>query len=875
MFPANITRDEARSRSEQLAVESYTVTVDLSGRLPDGSPLAAPEATFCSTTLVRFSSTDCVVNANLIADAVLSASLDGKPLPDEAYDGEHLRLDLAAGDHALEVSSVMRYSRTGEGLHRFVDPVDDRVYLYTQFEVADARRVYCTFEQPDLKATFALTVVAPDGWTVLSNSPVVTPEPAGDGLATSRFAPTPPISTYITALCAGEFHTVTDTYNRDDGSSIELSIHCRASLAEYLDAERIVETTRRGFEVFEHHFGRAYPFGDYAQVFVPEFNAGAMENAGCVTYRDEYVFRSRQTAAAYEGRDNTILHEMAHMWFGDLVTMTWWDDLWLNESFAEWASHFAQEEIRASYGDRTDPWATFCNSRKTWAYRQDQLPSTHPIAADMVDLEAVELNFDGITYAKGASALRQLVAFVGRDDFLAGVRAYFAEHAFGNTQLTDLLRHLEEASGRDLSFFITQWLQAAGVNTIAADWALDGDVFSRFGIRQWASPQWPTLRRHRIAVGCYDLVDGALVRTDRYEFDIDGPYTEVPALAGRRRPDLLLLNDDDLSYTKIRLDPRSLATLVDHVHRLDDALARALCWGATWDLCRDGELSAADYVELVLRGVGVESDLTAVSFLLGQARAAIDYYAPRPDRHALADHYTVGVAKLLRDAEPGSDHQLALARALSTSINDEVGGDVLKAWLAGEEVPPGLAVDADLRWRLVSDLARAGQIGPAEIADELARDHTSTGAEKAAGARAALPGAETKADAWAAATQRDTPNETHYQVCAQFWQLDQDETLAPYADAYLDGVAAIAEQRDGWDTRSSTIRQHVLGLLFPRPLADQGFLDRLDAFLSDRPLPDSVRRVVLERRDDAARALRNQALGAAAVGGGPAGDQNG
>ena len=859
MFRANITRDEANTRSAQLRVDSYAVTVDLTGRRPDGTPLADPATTFTSTTTIRFSSIGCVANANLIADEVIAATLDGEGVPAEAFDGEHLTLGLSEGDHVLEVSAVMRYSRTGEGLHRFVDPTDDRTYLYSQFEVADARRMFATFEQPDLKATFQFTVLAPQEWSVLSNSPAVEPTALDDRFARWEFAPTARISTYITAVCAGEFHAVSDTYRRADGSEIPLSVHVRASLAEHLDADRIIETTRRGFDVFEHHFGRPYPFEDYAQVFVPEFNFGAMENAGCVTFRDEYIFRSRQTMAAYESRDNTILHEMAHMWFGDLVTMTWWDDLWLNESFAEWASHFAQEEIRAKYADRDDPWATFCNSRKTWAYRQDQLPSTHPIAADMVDLEAVELNFDGITYAKGASALRQLVAFVGKDDFLAGVRSYFEAHAWGNTQLDDLLQHLQVASGRDLSFFTTQWLQTAGVNTLAADWDADADeVFTRFGIRQWARTEWPTLRRHRVAIGFYNLVDGVLTRTERFEFDIDGEYTEVAEVVGRRRPDLLLLNDDDLTYAKIRLDPRSLDTLVGNVHVLDSELARALAWGATWDLTRDGEMTAADYVELVLRGVGVETDLTAVNALLLQARTAIDYYAPRADRRALADRFTAGLVRLLKAAEAGSDHQLSIVRALALSINDDAGAAVLRAWLDGEEVPEGLAVDADLRWRLLTELARVGGAGEAEIAAEAARDATATGAEKAAGARSASLDADAKAAAWAAATELDTPNETHFQVCAQFWQLDQDEVLAPYADRYLEVVDAIGSQQGRWETASTTIRQHVLGLLFPRPLADRAFIAKLDAFLAERDLPESVRRLVLERRDDALRALDNQ-----------------
>ncbi|MFV0453165.1 MAG: aminopeptidase N [Propioniciclava sp.] len=860
MFPANITRDEAVARSQQVTVTSYQVVIDLTGRHANGTPLADPETTFTSTTQIRFSSIDCVVNANLLAEELTSAVLDGETLAPDAFDGEHLTLDVSEGPHVLSVTAVMRYSRTGEGLHRFVDPADDQMYLYTQFEVADARRMYCTFEQPDLKARFTLSVVADPDWTVVSNSSAVIPAVRDDDYARWDFAPTEPISTYITALVAGPFVTVSDRFVREDGSTIPLSILTRASLAQHLDADRIFDTTRRGFAFFEHHFGRQYPFHDYAQVFVPEFNFGAMENAGCVTFRDEYIFRSRQTSGAYESRDNTILHEMAHMWFGDLVTMTWWDDLWLNESFAEWASHFAQAQIATDVGGRPNPWATFCNSRKTWAYRQDQLPSTHPIAADMVDLEAVELNFDGITYAKGASALRQLVAFVGREDFLAGVRSYFAEFAYGNSQLADLLRHLEAASGRDLGFFTTQWLLTAGVNTLTADFETDGEAFTRFGISQSAAPEWPTLRRHRIAVGCYNVVDGVLTRTDRVEFDIDGAMTEVPALVGRPRPDLLLVNDDDLTYAKIRLDPQSLDTLVGHIDALDSDLARALAWGATWDLTRDGEMDPADYVELVLRGVAVETDLTAVAAVLGQARTAIELYTPADRRADLADHWQVGVARLMQAAEPGSDHQLALVRALALAMNDTVGADLLQAWLAGEELPDGLVLDADLRWRLVAALARLGAIDDAAIAAEASADRTSSGAEQAAGARSARADAAAKADAWTTATAGKVPNETHAQIVRQFWQFGQNELLTPYAQRYLDVVAAIGEQRDGWGAASSTLRQAVLTWLFPLPIADRDFIGRLDAFLAAHAFPESVVRLVNERRDDAVRAIRNREI---------------
>ena len=846
MYPANITRDEADARSRLLSLSRYHATVDLTG-----SP-----STFPSTSTILFGSGAGTTFVDLIADSIVEATLDDEPLDTSSYNGERLGFELTEGDHVLAITAVCRYSNTGEGLHRFVDPVDARVYLYTQLEVADARRVYACFDQPDLKASFEFSVIAPAHWTVLSNSPEVQPIVAGE-LGRWVFAPTPPISTYITALIAGEYHTVRSSY-RGREAEIPFSLSCRASMAPHLDADRIFATTSRGFDVLEEHFGEPYPFTDYAQIFVPEFNAGAMENAGCVTIRDEYLYRSRVTAAAYESRDNTILHELAHMWFGDLVTMIWWDDLWLNESFAEWASHFAQDEIRKRYGG-DDPWATFCNQRKTWAYRQDQLPSTHPIAADMVDLEAVELNFDGITYAKGASALRQLVAFVGLEPFLAGVRTYFARHAWGNTRLTDLLRALEESSGRDLAFFTGQWLQTAGVNTLTCDYELDErGRFSRFTVVQHAPEQWPTLRRHRIGIGCYDPTDDGIERVHRVEVDIDGERTEVDALIGVPAPAVVLLNDGDLSYAKIRID-RGLDVVVERIQDFIDPVARALLWGATWDMCRDAQLPASDYVELVSRGVAVETDLTAVTAVLAQAEAAVRYYTPPQRRPGLATRWTAGLVRLLKDAEPGSDHQLAIVRALATSLTTPAGADLLRAWLAGEEVPEGLSVDTDLRWRFVSQLAQLGGLDSAGIDAELARDNTATGAEKAAGARAARPDADAKAEAWRLAVEdASVPNATHTQICAHFWAPDQDEVLKPYVDAWFEVMGDISAQRNGWGQRSLAIRKNVGELLFPRTFGDRALLARIDEWMATTDLSDSVRRMVSERRDDVERALRCQ-----------------
>ncbi|MVA77658.1 aminopeptidase N [Auraticoccus sp. F435] len=855
MFPDNLTRDEAAQRSALLSTDAYQVLVDLSGRDPAGNPLAAPEQGFVTTSTVRFTSGAGSTHVDAIADHLYSATLDGARLDTSTFAASRLPLELTEGDHELTVVALHRYSRSGLGLHRFVDPADQAVYLYTQFEVAEARRMYACFEQPDLKATFELSVIAPGDWTVVSNAPAAEPEPLPDGLARWDFTPTLRISTYITALVAGHYHRVTDRYTGPHGD-VPLSLLCRRSVVPHLDTERILEITRAGFAVFEENFGTPYPFGTYDQAFVPEYNMGAMENAGCVTLRDEYLFRSRVTQAAHDSRDNTILHELAHMWFGDLVTMRWWDDLWLNESFAEWASHFALAEIR----DPVTPWATFCNSRKIWAYRQDQLPSTHPVAADMVDLEAVELNFDGITYAKGASALRQLVAFVGLEQFLTGVRAYFAEHAFGSTQLGDLLSELTEASGRDLGDWSRQWLETSGVNTLRAEFDTDEEGrFTSFTVVQEATEQFPTLRDHRLAVGLYRLQGDVLTRTDRVEVDVSGPRTEVAELVGRVRPDLVLLNDDDLTYAKVRLDERSQQTLVEHVHHLDSPLARAICWGAAWDMCRDAELPAADYVELVLRGVGVESDLSAVQRTLGQAQTAVNLYTAPEHRDTLARRFTSGLAALLASAEPASDHQLALAQALARSVTTDAGADLLRGWLDGEEVPAGLAVDTELRWLLTTHLARLGRADEAEISAELQRDNTIAGAERAAGARAARPSAEAKAAAWAhAVDDPEVPNETQYQICIRFWQFGQEELTAPWVDRYLDACADISAARGVWATKGLSLQNNVVEHLFPTPLADEQLVQRITAWMSERQLSEPVRRILSERLDDARRALRCQ-----------------
>ncbi|MGW7556957.1 aminopeptidase N [Streptomyces rimosus] len=854
----NLTRDEAQRRAKLLSVDAYEIDLDLSGAQEAGEG-----GTYRSVTTVRFDAAEAGAESfiDLVAPAVHEVVLNGENLdPGTVFADSRIALPgLREGRNELKVVADCAYTNTGEGLHRFVDPVDQQAYLYTQFEVPDARRVFASFEQPDLKATFTFTVKAPEGWKVISNSPA--PEPVDN---VWRFETTPRISTYITALIAGPYHSVHSTWE-GEGRSVPLGIYCRPSLAEHLDADAIFEVTRQGFDWFEEKFDYAYPFAKYDQLFVPEFNAGAMENAGAVTIRDQYVFRSKVTDAAYETRAETILHELAHMWFGDLVTMEWWNDLWLNESFATYTSIACQAHAPGSRWPHA--WTTFANSMKTWAYRQDQLPSTHPIMAEIRDLDDVLVNFDGITYAKGASVLKQLVAYVGMDEFFRGVQAYFKAHAFKNTRLSDLLGALEETSGRDLKTWSKAWLETAGINILRPELevAEDGTLTS-FAVRQEApalpagAKGEPVLRPHRIAIGCYDLKDGKLVRTDRIELDVDGERTEVPFPAGTRRPDVILLNDDDLSYAKVRLDEDSLRVVTEHLGDFTESLPRALCWASAWDMTRDGELPARAYLDLVLSGITKESDIGVVQSLHRQVKLALDLYAAPAWRETGLAKWTEATLEQLRAAAPGSDHQLAWARAFAVAARTDAQLDLLQGLLDGTQEIPGLAVDTELRWALVERLAATGRADEKAIEAELQRDRTSAGERHAAAARASRPTPEAKAEAWASVVESDKlPNAVQEAVIGGFVQTDQRDLLAPYTEKYFAAVKRV------WDSRSHEMAQQIAIGLYPALQVSQETLDATDTWLASADPSAALRRLVSESRSGIERALKAQRADEAAA----------
>jgi aminopeptidase N len=834
----NLTREEARDRRQLLDVGSYQVELDLTG----GGD------TFLSTSTVRFqcASTEAASFIELTAPAVREIVLNGEPVRPSAFDGNRIALEGLRPANELRVVAECAYSRSGEGMHRFTDPTDGGVYLYSDLETFDAHRIYACFDQPDLKATFEFSVIAPEDWIVLSN---MAADPAGGTAAGEarrwHFPPSPVMSSYITAIVAGPYHQVTSEH---DG--IPLGIYCRRSLAGYLDPEEIFEVTRQGFDFFHDAFGVRYAFGKYDQVFVPEFKAGAMENAGCVTFLEDYVFRSRVTDFARELRGDTILHEMAHMWFGDLVTMRWWDDLWLNESFATWASALAQAEATRW----TTAWTTFCQLHKAWAYQQDQLPSTHPIAADIPDIAAVEVNFDGITYAKGASVLKQLVAYVGRDHFLAGVRRYFAEHAWGNAALTDLLGALQESSGRELSGWSKEWLETAGVNTLRPEYDLDAENrITEFAVVQTAAASHPVLRAHRIAVGLYDRTSAGLVRRRRVEADVAGERTVLAALAGERQPDLVLVNDDDLTYAKMRLDTRSLATLITGIGEFTESLPAALCWAAAWDMCRDAEMAARDYVQLVTAGVDHAEDISVVQTLLRQASAALRRFTDPPWRAGGANEAAGVLLGLAERAAPGSDRQLAFLQAFASLATSRSDLSLLSGLLNGTAFMDGLVVDTELRWRLLHRLCSQGAAGPAEIDAELRRDATDAGERRAATCRAAMPEAAAKETAWQAIISGRLPNATFRATLNGFADPDQEELLAPFTTRYFEVVG------DVWRDWSSDMAQWFTSNAYPLTQISEHTVALTDAYIEENDPPAALRRLLLESRDGVQRALRCQA----------------
>ena len=844
MTPDDLLRSEAEERVALISGLTYDVRLDLTG--------GAESPTFRSVAEIEFSARDGACTfVNLDAAAVHEIVLNGSAVDTAAFSESRIVLPGLHASNRLRVVADCRYSHTGMGLHRVVDPADGNLYLYTQCEPFEAHRVFACFDQPDLKARFTLHVTAPPEWTVVSNAPVAARE---DGEAptpatTTEFSESPVMSSYLVAIVAGPYARVTDSHE-----GVELNLYCRQSLRRYLDDAEIFEITKQGLSHFAGRFKMPYPFGaKYDQLFVPEFNAGAMENVACVTFNEEAtIYRGAVPATVLAWRAGTILHEMAHMWFGDLVTMRWWDDLWLNESFATYMGNDAQAEA-TKY---TSAWVDFANGDKSWAALQDQLPTTHPIAADVPDVSTGRLNFDGISYAKGASVLRQLVAWVGEEAFFGGVRDYFAEHQWGNASLRDFLAPLERHSGRDLAAWTRQWLQTAGMNVLRAEIATtaDGMIDNCTIIQEAATPAFPTLRSHRVGVGLYDLDDdGRLVRTERFELDVAGARTEVEPLRRRARPALLLLNDGDLTFAKIRLDEVSTQTVIDHLCDLDDALARSLIWAAVWDMTRDGELPVTRYIDLVARHAPNEPVPTIVDDILGQAISAVELYSHPDNRAGLRARLHDTAQQILERSSPGTPHQLTALRATVTTADADADLDVAAGLLVGKNLPPGIVVDQDLRWFLVRRLAAAGRWDEVAIASESAGDKTDVGMRKAAATRASRPDPAAKEAAWERLVDPDTPLATQKALIRGLQERDQQELFAPFLDRWVEMVPRY------WRDRSAEEAEFFTAGMYPVYRVDDVVVAAADRLLEGTDLKDSGRRLVVESRDHTLRLQRAQA----------------
>ncbi|WP_326765010.1 aminopeptidase N [Streptomyces sp. NBC_01591] len=825
-----LTRDEAQTRAQFLDVHRYTIDLDLT----------AGEDTFDSRTVIQFTATAAGDTFVELKPATLrSISLDGQPLdPADLVENRFPLTALTAGNHELRIDAAMRYSRTGEGMHRFTDPTDGETYVYTQLFMEDVQRVFAAFDQPDLKSVFELTVTAPEGWTVLGNAVA---EHRGDGHW--ALAATPLISTYLVAVAAGPWHSVTTEH-----AGLPFGIHCRRSLAPYLDADadEILDITRSCFDRFHEKFDEPYPFDSYDQAFVPEFNAGAMENPGLVTFRDEFVYRSAVTDTERQTRGMVIAHEMAHMWFGDLVTLAWWDDIWLNESFAEYMGYQTLAEATRF----TDTWVDFGVARKGWGYDADQRPSTHPVAPDpaaVPDTASAMLNFDGISYAKGASALRQLVAWLGEKDFLAGINTHFARHKFGNATLADFIDNLASATDRDVHAWADAWLRTTGVDTLTTRVEETDNTWSLTVDHDGSRP-------HRIAVGAYDHAPDTHTGTDRLvlrdRFEIDVPHNGTPEARPGNRPALLVLNDGDLSYAKIRLDTQSWETVAAGLSGIPDALTRAVIWNTARDMVRDGELAPATYLEAARTHLPHETDLALAQGVLAFAGTHVaDRYVGPEKRPAALAILTALCRDLIRRTEDGHNPGLRLI-AVRHLIDAATQPDTIHDWLSNGTVPGGPEIDPELRWRILTRLAVLGATDETTIAAELEQDPSATGQEGAARCRAALPTPEAKATAWHALFNDDSLSNYLFTAIAQgFWQPEQADLVREYVPRYYPEATALAARR------GPAIADAAGRYAFPAYAVDAENLHLGEQALDDQTLIPALHRKLTDQIDDLRRAL--------------------
>jgi aminopeptidase N len=829
----NLTQADAAARAARVRHCDYTIDLQLT----------RGAETYRGVASLRF---DATGQGDLFLDfrgkTIESLEVNGSKV-EPRWNGFRLWLpgNALAASNTVRVVYENEYDHEGDGFHQFVDPEDGEEYLYSNFEPYESHRLFPQFDQPDIKGTYALTVAAPAEWVVLHNSRAASVSETAGGKRW-EFEQTKPFSTYLFALVVGPYHEARDSH---EGTAIGL--FCRKSLAKHMDTDELFELTKQGLTFFSDFFDFPYPFGKYDQVFVPEFNAGAMENVGLVTHNEYMIFRDPPTDNQRRGRAETLLHEMAHMWFGDLVTMRWWNDLWLNESFATYMSYLCLEKATRF----TTGWQDFAVSIKNWAYRQDQLVTTHPIAGQVEDTDQTFLNFDGITYGKGASVLKQLVAAIGMDGFREGMRHYFRTHAYGNATLAQFLESLEMGSGVDLKEWARLWLETPSLNTIGTRLELDGDRIASLVLTQSAPAEYPTLRPHRLDVGLVRDAGGKLDVTV-IPATIREAETEIPAARGLPAPSLVFPNYNDHGYAKVALDPESLAFVRGNMERIDDDLLRLQLWASLWNMVRDQQLKSTDYLALVRSKIVLEAMPEAVEAVTNNAIAAIGRYVPEAWRDREAHEFAQAAWKALK-AATSNDLQIIWARALIAAASVPEDLDLIGRLADGTESVPGFTVDQDMRWNIAVKHVAYGMPGAAtRVQAEAERDPSDRGVRAKLRAETSLPDATAKAAAWEKILGEGYGSLALTEAAMMgFNWAHQRELLAPYVGRFFDEVPEVFRNRD------KEFATDFYRFLAPAYRVDRETLargERLVASIGDE-LPVLVR-TAREANDDLLRAIR-------------------
>ncbi|MFS3130458.1 aminopeptidase N [Nocardioides sp. Bht2] len=774
------------------------------------------EEEFTSRTRIRFRSKRGTTFLDLTPRAINAITLDGVAVDVDLVRNGRLPLDLSEGSHELVVEAVMAFRNDGEGLHLSRDPADDRRYVYGMSFMDAAPSIFACFDQPDLKAPYTFQVRAPKEWSVIGNAPGTQVEPG-----VWHFERSQPLSTYFVTLVAGPWHLITDEH---DG--IPLALSARQSIAEHLerDAEELLTVTKQCFDEFHRLFGIRYPFGNYHQAFVPEFNAGAMENPGCVTFRDPLIFTSKVTRGERIQRATTVAHEMAHQWFGNITTPRWWDDLWLNESFAEYMGN----RVTADVTEFDDAWTHNSWSRRQWGLIADQRPSTHPVAGNgAVDALAALQDFDGISYAKGSSILRQLNARLGDETFFAGVIDHLTQHRFGNATMADLFGAWERAGAGELTSFTEGWLRTAGPDTLHHDAAL------RALVRLPADVDRPP-HDHTLSVA---LLDGDTWRRESVE--VTSAETPVPAA------EAVVVDPDEETWALALADPASIDVLIGRNGGPNEPAIRAGLWNNVRSALHNAEVSPAQAIDLAavtLVDEQVEDAFRSLVPWLLQKAVPLTR-DPAAARARLHEAFRIRADS----AEPGSTLQLGAMQGLISTASDV---ELLDGWRREIGLPDGVTLDLALRWRIIDRLAVLGAVDETELAAEFRVEPSTQAAVALAGAHAALPNPEAKAWAWLRFTGAEEA--TNYELAAigaGLWAGTDLSHAAPYQDRYFDEIAALPAVHSGW------VLGEVADAFFPIATLSPDALTRADALIAEPGLDLTVRRRLVDAADELRRRL--------------------